>query len=46
MFDDKLMWIRDTGLIHKMESDAAREVKVNNQKLQKEEGERPMTLWK
>ena len=47
MLDDNLMWIRDTGLIQKMETDAARDhVRVNNQKLQKGEGERPMTLLK
>ena len=46
MFDENLCWMRDTGLIQKMEGDAARDARVKNDNLTKIAGDRPMTLWK
>ena len=46
MFDHNLSWIRDTGLIQKMEADAVRDARAKNVKLSKIAGDRPLTLWK
>ena len=44
MFDDNLSWLRDTGLIQKMEADAARDLRTNESP--KITGDRPITFWK
>ena len=44
MFDDNLSWLRDTGLIQKMEADAARDLRPTESP--KITGDRPMTFWK
>ena len=44
MFDDNLSWLRDTGLIQKMEADAARDLRPKESP--KVTGDRPMTFWK
>ena len=46
MFDETLSWMRDTGLIQKMEADAIRDAKAKNVKFPKIAGDRPLTLWK
>ena len=46
MFDENLSWMRDTGLIQKMEADAVRDSKAKNEKFTKTAGDRPMTIWK
>ena len=46
MFDENLSWMRDTGLIQKMEADAIRDAKAKNVKFPKIAGDRPLTLWK
>ena len=45
MFDHNLFWIRDTGLIQKMEADAVRDSRAKNT-LAKTAGDRPLTFWK
>ena len=46
MFNDKLSWMKDTGVIQKMEADAVRDSRAKNDKLSKIAGERPLTFWK
>ena len=46
MFDENLSWMKDTGVIQKMEADAVRDSRAKNDKLSKIAGDRPLTFWK